>query len=480
VTNRKQPIHIPSPDERTSIVEPLNNAFSDEPLKLPAILDIPDKLLPIIDKFNDYQYFLIEGGRSSAKSQSVARILLYLAEQKRLRIICGRETQNTIEESVYTILKDLIDSYHLNYDTLKTAIDHRISKSAFRFRGFREQGSLNIMGIEGCDILWFEQAEMATKQTLDIIIPTVRKTHSKIIFTMNRRVEQDPAFQAFAMRSDCLHIHINYNENKHCPQKMIQEAELCKQRSLDDYSHIWLGEPLAKSSDFLFGMDMLRDSISLEMTSPGVQRCIIGNDVARFGDCETIFSVLKSHGPIRWEQTYQEPKKHMDGESIVGRALSLQKEQMADAIAMDADGGGAYLTDFMPETKEFELFSFKSLEGWKDDPEYEKYGDRRTAAYYKVKEWMEKGWLKILADQTLIDQLLTIRYHYDRHGRQILFSKDDMRRDQIPSPDRADALAIAVFYADSLMGPAFHDNNSYARMDSDVDLVGKKLQAVMD
>jgi hypothetical protein len=93
---------------------------------------------------------------------------------------------------------------------------------------------------------------------------------------------------------------------------------------------------------------------------------------------------------------------------------------------------------------------------------------------------MNKGWLKILGDQTLIDQLLSIRYHYDRHGRIILFSKDDMRRDQIPSPDRADALAYACYYADSLMGPKFSDNNHYAVMDRDVDMAGRPTQAVMD
>jgi len=169
------------------------------------------------------------------------------------------------------------------------------------------------------------------------------------------------------------------------------------------------------------------------------------------------------------------------GEIIVGRALAMQKEFGADAIVMDADGAGGYLTDFMPETKDFEVYSFNSVEGWKDDPDYEKYGDRRTAAYNKAKEWMEKGWLKILADQTLIDQLLTIRFHYTRDGqRSILYSKDDMRREDIPSPDRADALVMGVFFADLLMGPKFSDNNHYAVMNHDVDMVGKATQAVMD
>ena len=74
-------------------------------IELPQILNIPPKLIPIIEKFNDYRYFLAEGGRGSAKSQSICRWLLYIAEKKKVRIVCGRETQNTIDESVYRVNK---------------------------------------------------------------------------------------------------------------------------------------------------------------------------------------------------------------------------------------------------------------------------------------------------------------------------------------------------------------------------------------
>ena len=72
-------------------------------IELPAILNIPQKLLPFIERLNDYRFFLAEGGRGSAKSQSICRWLLYIAEKKKVRIVCGRETQNTIDESVYRI-----------------------------------------------------------------------------------------------------------------------------------------------------------------------------------------------------------------------------------------------------------------------------------------------------------------------------------------------------------------------------------------
>ena len=77
--------------------------------KIPEILNIPPKLLPFILKFIDYSYFLFEGGKASGKTQSVARFLLYIAQVRHVRICCGREIQNSIDESVKTVFLDLID-----------------------------------------------------------------------------------------------------------------------------------------------------------------------------------------------------------------------------------------------------------------------------------------------------------------------------------------------------------------------------------
>ena len=79
----------------------------------PEILNIPVKLYPFILGFNKYNYFLLEGGRASGKTQSVARFLLYISESRHVRICCGREIQNSINESVKTVFLDLIETYKL-------------------------------------------------------------------------------------------------------------------------------------------------------------------------------------------------------------------------------------------------------------------------------------------------------------------------------------------------------------------------------
>ena len=442
----------------------LTQPGDDISVEVPEILNIPPKLLPLITEVNQYRYFLIEGGRSGGKSQSIARWLLYLAEKYKLRISCGREIQNTIEESVYTIFKDLISSYKLAFNVLKTSIDSKISGTEIKFRGFREQGSVNIKGLEGVDILWVDEAQAITKSTLDVIVPTIRKTNSKVFFSMNRHIEDDPVYAYFINRPDCLHININYLENPSCPQKAIDEAEICKAKNLDDYMHIWIGAPLAKAEDYLFSMDMLRESIGLDMARIGISRQIMGNDVARYGDCETVFTLLKSHGPVQWEQYHQVEWKDKGGDEVVGKNLSLQKDFGVDAIVIDSDGMGGPVADMVSANQGFETIFFYATK----DYESEQYADRRTEAYFKLKEWIEKGWLKILGDELLIEQLLAVRYKYTKDGKRIIEPKEQMRisrKKLFPnarwsSPDRADALVMAVFYADSLMGADFQDRNA--------------------
>ena len=123
-------------------------------MTLPKILSLPDKLYPIITSLNDYRYTLLEGGRGGGKSQGIGRFVLYLADRYNLRIVCGRETQNSINESVYSLLTDLIGTEQLNFEVFSSKIVNRKTGSTINFRGFREQGAFNIQGMEGVDILW--------------------------------------------------------------------------------------------------------------------------------------------------------------------------------------------------------------------------------------------------------------------------------------------------------------------------------------
>lgn len=415
-------------------------------LELPLILDIPDKLLPLIERFNEFRYFLIDGGRSSGKTQGIARFISYLCEQKHLRVVCGRETQNSIEESVYTVFADLINSFKLNFAVSASKIDHRETKSAIRFRGFREQGATNIKGLEGVDILWVDESQAISKQTLDIIIPTIRKNNSKIIWSMNRHVEGDPVFTAMAGRPDCLHIHIDYHENPFCPKAMIDEANACKAISEEDYNHIWLGQPLKKSDDALYTTDEVYGSAKLNFLIPGAKKRIMAVDVARFGEDETVFSMIESYNVNQWVQIFQDTWKNKSLTECVGKILELKRTWDIDLIVIDDTGVGGGVTDMLREGEhnvEGFIGASKALNPL--------YANQRAEAFYRLKEMFQQKTIKILNDVALQSQLLSIRYEYMGNDTKRIISKDRMRKDGLKSPDRADALAMAVYYKDQVL-----------------------------
>src|ERR1700676_499760 len=90
-----------------------------EELESPELLSIPPKLQKIVHEFNKYKIFVIEGGRGSAKTHTIGRLLLYIMEKRVVRLVCGREIQATIAESVYTLFLDLIRKYKLAYSPTK-------------------------------------------------------------------------------------------------------------------------------------------------------------------------------------------------------------------------------------------------------------------------------------------------------------------------------------------------------------------------
>ena len=415
-------------------------------IKAPEILKVSPKLVPLITKLNDYRYFLIDGGRSSSKSQTIARLITYLCEQKKLRVVCGRETQNSIEESVYTIFVDLIRQNNLAFNTSASKIDHKETGSAIRFRGFREQGRMNIQGLEGVDILWVDESQAITKQTLDVIIPTIRKDNSKIIWTMNRHIEHDPVFTAFASRSDCLHIHIDYVDNPFCPQAMIAEAEACKALNIDDYNHIWLGQPLKKGSDFLYTTDEVYGSPKFTYMQQGTQKRVMAVDVARFGEDETVFSIIESYNVSQWQMIFQDFWKNKSTMETVGRIVDLARTWEIDQIVIDDTGVGGGVTDRLGELR-LPVAPFNGGEKAIN----ETYTNKRSEAFFRLKELFGLKTIKISNDPKLQEQLLSIRFKYMSNGKKGMVSKDEMRKNGLKSPDRADALAMACYFKDDVL-----------------------------
>lgn len=408
---------------------------------LPEILNIPKKLYPFILKFNNYSYFLLEGGRASGKTQSVARFLLYIAQNRKVRICCGREIQNSINESVKTVFLDLIDAYRLNYEIKKDNLVHKKTGSKIFFKGFREQGSVNIKGLEGVDILWIDEAQSITKATLDIIIPTIRKKNSVIIFTMNRYTRFDSVYNFCAKRKDCLHINICYFDNPYVDEKIINEANVSKNTNINDYNHIWLGFPLSNNNEFLISSEILDRAVSLEIYEDSLyfSNSVMSVDLSASGADLCVAKLFVQQNQTTWLEKYTKSWSEADTDVTKGKIIDLYSQWCPKLLIMDADGLGYPIWVSIQKVIS-SAFGFRGAK-----KALSKYAiNARADGYLALREYLEKGYLK-LTDKNAIRQLEYIKKMYKPNGLIAIQDKKEIRKLHNESPDFADCAMMALY-----------------------------------
>ena len=154
---------------------------------------------PFEDLLRPARYKVYYGGRGSAKSWSFATVLLAIAANRPLRTLCGREIQLSIADSVKRLLDDRINTMGL--DGFYTSINSEIvgkNGSVFLFAGLKHNVT-KIKSVEGVDIAWLEEGDRISRESLDILIPTIRKPGSEIWITFNPNEPTDPVYQDFVL-----------------------------------------------------------------------------------------------------------------------------------------------------------------------------------------------------------------------------------------------------------------------------------------
>lgn len=204
--------------------------------------------------FQPKRYKTFHGGRGGAKSWAAARALVIMAASKKLRILCTREVQNSIKDSVHKLLKDQIEMLGLNpWFRITNESITSASGSEFLFKGLRFD-PLGIKSTEGVDICWVEEAQSVSSDSWAILIPTIRKEGSEIWVTFNPGEEQDPTYQRFIVNppDDSITVEVNYYDNPCLPDTLRKEMEYCKRVDYEAYEHIWLGKPKSISDSVIF------------------------------------------------------------------------------------------------------------------------------------------------------------------------------------------------------------------------------------
>jgi phage terminase large subunit len=190
------------------------------------------------------RYIVLYGGRDAAKSWSIARTLLVMAEGRPLRVLCCREIQGSIKESAYRLLADqvhlldLVDAFSVGADRITGRND-----SEFFFEGLRFNAN-KIRSYEGIDIVWVEEAQSVSERSWEELIPTIRKPASRFYISYNPMTDSDPVHARFIAqpRADVLARKVSWRDNPYHSAEMEAERVWLLKTDPDAHAHVWEGE----------------------------------------------------------------------------------------------------------------------------------------------------------------------------------------------------------------------------------------------
>lgn len=451
-------------------------------------LQIPEKLKPLL---NPKRYKIIIGGRGSGKSTSVADLCLKDSQTEGMRIGCFREFQNSIDDSVHSLLESEIIRLQLQgFNVLKNEITNA-QGGMFRYRGLA-RNIMSIQSMAGYKRFWVEEAHTLSKESIKVLTPTIREEGSEIWMTANPQSRNDPFSQRFIVPyekqldtdgfyEDDLHliIVVNYCDNPWFPEVLEQERQNDKEiLSTAEYEHIWLGKYNDEIENAIIPQDWFDACVDAHVKlgfKPRGHR-IVSHDPADSGDAKALCD--------RYGSVIMQCLETQEGDvnSACDWAIDYALENDADAFTWDADGLGLSLkrqVDLALDGKKIDYYMFRGSEGV-DNPKaiYQKgvnenskarsnkdtFRNCRAQYYWNLRDRcyntylaVEKGQYKdpdeLISFSSEIENLPGLRAEICRIPRkpngsgliQIL-SKDEMIRPplRLKSPNRADCVMMSL------------------------------------
>jgi len=419
---------------------------------------------------------VLYGGRSSSKSWDAAGFAIFLAQHCKIRVLCTRQFQNKIEESVYTLLIVQIERFGLR-DKFKV-LDNKIicltTGSTFVFYGLWRQID-EIKSLEGIDIHWAEEAHLLSEEQWKILDPTLRKEGSQHWIIFNPRLSTDFVYKRFVTNPppDTVVRRINYDENPFLSETIKRVIAAAKAEDYDEYLHIYEGVPRDDDDDAVIKRSHLIAALdahkALEIEPRGLRR--IGFDVADAG--EDYCAMVESFGPLAtWSDLWKAKEDELlkSCSRVWAAARERESSVVYDAIGVGATCGAKFnelnVGHAIP-VEHAKFFAGGAV--LKPDSNYGLTGIKNKDFFSNVKAqawWVTADRLRntfnavrngqqfsdeelIFIDSSmpnmdkLIDELSTPKRDYDTLGRVKVESKKDLEKRDIKSPNLADAFIMA-------------------------------------
>jgi len=456
-------------------------------------LQVPEKLFPFLAKKKRFK--IAYGGRGGGKSQTIAGMLLGNAQQKGEKIGCFREYQNSIDDSVLSLLESEVDRLGLRgFKTVNNMIKHQRG-GEFRFKGLARNPE-SVKSMHGFKKFWVEEAQTISEKSLKLLTPTLRESDSEIWMSLNAQSSADPVSQRFlepfmtqllrdGYYEDDLHyiVRINYNDNPWFPIELDQER-LYDQRTLSQamYDHIWLGHYNDDVEDSIIPSEWFDAAIDahkkLGFEPRGAK--VLAFDPADSGDAKAI---TIRHGSVVLDVT---ERIQGDVNDNCDWATSRAIEEQVDLFTWDCDGMGISLNRQVEQTfdgKHIQFMMYKGSNkpdqpgqlynkpGFKSDDKKQKtnketFKNKRAQFYWKLRDRLFNTYRAVEKNEYVDpDEMLSISSSiedipglrsevcrvprkYNNNGLIQIMSKKEMLRLKIRSPNRADSLKMSLVVPD--------------------------------
>lgn len=448
---------------------------------------VPAKLIPLIVKPKPLK--ILVGGRGSAKSETVAQCMLKHCDDG-FRVLCAREFQNSLDDSVHSLLKRKIDDLGISTLTaLAAAIQS--AKGEIIYKGL----SRNIQSIKSLDnvgFVWIEEGQTISQESIDTLFPTIRKNGAEIWITMNRGSVTDPVSVSFLSKAESdlercgyyeddymIVIEINWRDNPFFPEILNQQRLKNKSEwPSAKYDHIWEGkygdiieDPIIQPEWFDACIDAhLNPKISAALKARGAR--LAAFDPSDTGDAKGYAE--------RIGNVFTEVCDKKSGDSDDGMIWATDKALQfgCDEFVWDYSGIGSGMLGSIRKSfagKKVKLQAFNGGESPddKDKPYISDDGKKKTVGDVFINKRAQRYWRLyelcyntyrciIKGDYVDPDDMISFsssikdmqrlrseicRIPRKRRGDGVIqiMTKKEMLTKKIPSPNMADAVMMLIF-----------------------------------
>lgn len=453
-------------------------------------IQIPERLRPLIETKKRFK--VAYGGRGGGKSVTFAAWFSLMAANGAM-IGCFREYQNSISESVHSLIVSQIEKYSIPGFTIgKTEIDHE-SGGGFRFKGL-SRSIESVKSMHGFNYFWLEEGQFISAESLKILSPTLREEDSELWISANALSSADPFSQRFivpyqseiernGMYEDDMRVvvRINYSDNPWFPVSLEKERRDDRESlSRAMYDHIWRGAFNDSVEDSIIKTEWFDAAIDAHVVL-GIKpsgASVVAHDPSDLGTDDK--GLVHRHGILVKEAVSRSIGDVNEGADW---ALDFAIGNKADLFVWDVDGMGVGLKRQVSSSLKYKKIDYKLFSGASepDDPDlvYENvfthqeqkknkdvFRNKRAQYYWKLRDRFYAAYLavekkqyvdpdKIISISSRISDLRLLRSEvcriprkYNSLGKIQIMSKQEMLRLKIRSPNLADSLMMSLVIPD--------------------------------